>query len=125
MRGAFYASQDAGEEYYRLPWKGPGNGSQKPSIDRTFYSGWNALAAASLIKAASVVGSGSYLQVATRVLDLLWKETWSAEPGLAHVVGGGRQQPPVLEDHLYFLRAMLILHQATGHQEHLGRGKSP
>ena len=119
-RGAFYASQDAGEEYYRLPWKDRER-EPKPSIDLTFYSGWNALAAASLIRASGVVGSASYLQVATRVLDLLWNETWSAEQGLAHVVGGGRQQPPVLEDHLYFLRAMLILHQATGHQEHLRR----
>lgn len=68
-----------------------------------------------------MVGSASYLQVATRLLDLLWNETWSREQGMAHVVGGARKQPPVLEDHLNLLRAMLALHQATGHQEHLRR----
>ncbi len=122
-RGAFYASQDAGEEYYRLPWKDR-EVAPKPSIDRTFYSGWNALAAASLTKAFGVLGKPFYLQLATQILELLWNETWSSHQGMVHVVGGGRQQPPVLEDQVYFLRALLDLYQATGHGELLRRANA-
>ena len=42
--GLFYASQDAGEEYYRLPWKDR-TPDLAPSIDKTFYTDWNAAAA--------------------------------------------------------------------------------
>lgn len=122
-RGAFYASQDAGEEYYRLPWKDR-EAAVKPAVDRTFYSGWNALAATALTKAFGVLGRPSYLQVASQVLEHLWNETWSPDRGMAHVVGGSRQQPPVLEDHGYFLRALLDLHQATGRKELLRRASA-
>ena len=39
-RTLFYASQDAGEAYYALPW-GHRKTAEKPRIDRTFYAGWN------------------------------------------------------------------------------------
>ena len=119
-REAFYASQDAGEEYYHLPWKDR-RLDQRPSIDRTFYSGWNALAAAALVKAFGVLGTRSYLNVAARVLELLWRESWDPERGVAHEIGGTRDQPPVLEDHVQFLRAWIALYQATGDREHLRR----
>ena len=119
-RGAFYASQDAGEDYYRLPWKDRAQ-DQSPSIDRTFYTGWNALAAAALVKAYAVLGTPSYLEVAARVLDLLWREAWQPDVGVAHVVEGTRDQPLVLDEHVQFLRASLVFYQATGNPEHLKR----
>ena len=119
-RGAFYASQDAGEDYYRLPWKDRVQ-AQRPSIDRTSYSGWNALAAAALIKAFGVLGTTSYLKVAERVLELLWRDAWHPEEGVAHVVGGAWDQPPVLDAHVQFLRACMALYQVTGNPEHLNR----
>ena len=119
-RGAFYASQDAGEEYYRLPWKDRLQ-DQKPSIDRTAYSGWNALAAAALVKASGALGDPSYLEVGSRVLDLLWREAWHQQGGIAHVVGGTREQPPVLDANVQFLRAWMAIYQATGSPEYLKR----
>ena len=118
--GAFYASQDAGEEYYRLPWKDRLQ-NQKPSIDRTAYSGWNALAAAALVKAYGALGDPSYLEVGSRVLDLLWREAWHQQGGIAHVVGGTREQPPVLDANVQFLRAWMAIYQATGNPEYLKR----
>ena len=117
---AFHASQDAGEDYYRLPWKDRDQ-SQRPSIDRTIYSGWNALAAAALVKAFGVLGTPSHLDVAARVLDLLWRDAWHPERGIAHVVGGSWDQPPVLDAHVQFLRAWMAFYQATGNPEHLKR----
>jgi len=123
-RGAFYASQDAGEDYYRLPWKDRDR-DQRPSIDRTIYSGWNALAAAALVKASGVLGTPSYLKAASRVLDMLWRDAWHPERGIAHVVGRpvdvSFDQPPVLDAHVQFLRAWLALYQTTGNPEHLNR----
>ena len=119
-RGAFYASQDAGEDYYRVPWKDRDQ-AQRPSIDRTIYSGWNALAAAALVKAFGVLGTPSHLVVAARLLDLLWRDAWHPEEGLAHMVGGSLDQPPVLDEHVQFLRAWVALYQATGNPEHLKR----
>jgi len=68
--GLFYASQDAGEAYYALSWSQREH-AEKPRIDRTFYSGWNAMAASSLLKAYGAVGEESYLQLARDVLDRL------------------------------------------------------
>ena len=119
-RGAFYASQDAGEDYYRLPWKDR-HDDLRPAIDRTFYSGWNALAAAALVKAYAVSGNPSHLKVAAQVLELLWRDAWHPAQGIAHVVGGSRDQPPVLDAHVQFLRASLAFYQATGDPEHLKR----
>jgi hypothetical protein len=91
-RGLFYASQDAGEEYYRLPWKDREK-AQKPLIDRTFYTGLNAVVATSLIKAYGVLGPRFYLEAASRVLDLLWNEGWEPGRGLRHVID--ESDPPV------------------------------
>ena len=119
-RGLFYASQDAGEEYYRLPWADR-EMATRPSIDRTFYTGWNALAAESLLRAYTVLGQTTYLAGAARVLDMLWMQSWSLERGLCHVANDDVEQPPLLEDQVFFLRALLAGYQATGDSEYLHR----
>ena len=81
--GLFYASQDAGEEYYRLPWKDRLPESQ-PSIDRTFYTGWNAAAALSMLKAFAALGGERYLHAATRVLDRIWDDAKAVSGGLRY-----------------------------------------
>jgi uncharacterized protein YyaL (SSP411 family) len=117
-RGLFYASQDAGESYYHSPWKDR-EAMERPFIDRTFYTGWNALVAGTLIKAFSVLGTASYLKTATRVLDILWQECWSPDQGMSHLVGRSRQPASALENHLRPLLAFLDLFQATGQQDHV------
>ena len=119
-QGFFYASQDAGEEYYRLPWVDRDRAA-KPSIDRTFYTGWNALAGEGLIKASAVLNQPAYLATGVRILDLLWNQNWSWARGLSHVVGDSREQPPLLEDQVPFLRALISCHQATGDLDYLNR----
>ena len=121
--GLFYASQDAGEEYYRLPWKDRTPGLA-PAIDRTFYADWNAAAASALIRAYEVLGDETCLEAAARVLERLWSDAGAdGAPGrgLRHVVGAAGPQPRYLADQAQAARAFLDLHQATGGPEWLAR----
>ena len=124
--GLFYASQDAGEAYYALSWS-QREQAEKPRIDRTFYTGWNALAASALLKAYGVMGDESYLQAARDVLDGLWERGWTKEGGFCHSLGGlanGDVEAPTqrsryLSDQVHALGGFLDLHQATGDPESL------
>ncbi len=124
--GLFYASQDAGEAYYALSWSQREH-AEKPRIDRTFYSGWNAMAASSLLKAYGAVGEESYLQLARDVLDRLWREGWTNEGGFRHSMDGPIErdvEPPTqrsryLSDQVHALGGFLDLYQATGDAEAL------
>jgi uncharacterized protein YyaL (SSP411 family) len=120
QRGLFYSSQDAAEEYYRLPWKDRERAA-RPSIDRTFYTGLNAMAASSLVKAFAVLGNGLYLRTAARVMDTLWSECNRGDGGFLHIVGGASSLPGFLADYVHILRAWSALYQATGQAEHLER----
>ena len=118
--GLFHASQDAGEEYYRLPWKDR-TPDLAPAIDRTFYTDWNAAVASALLKAYDVLGNGRCLESAVRVLDRLWAECRGGGPGLRHVVGAADQPQRYLVDQVQAARACLDLHQSTGQPVYLDR----
>ena len=118
--GLFCSSQDAWEEFYRLPWKDRDT-AEKPPVDCTPYLGWNALAASAFIKAYAVLGETTYLRIAAHNLEVLWTLSWDPENGFRHAVGASGEQPRMLEDHVLFLRASLDLHQATGDQIHFQR----
>ena len=121
--GLFWASQDAGEEYYRLPWKNR-NSAVKPSIDTTLYTGWNALAAGALVHAFGVLGTPAYLKQATHVLETLWAEFRGESLGLTHMVGEPPGQTRFLIDHVLALSAYLDLYQATGDRAQLQRAEA-
>ena len=118
--GLFASSQDAWEDFYRLPWKDRDRAEQ-PTVDRTAYAGWNSWAAGAFAKAGAVLGAPRYLRLAARTLDALWAGAWLGESGFLHTLGGSGGQPRILEDHVAFLRASLELHQATGEAAHLER----
>ena len=116
----FYSSQDAWENFYRLPWKDR-DAAENPTVDRTSYLGWNALTASAFIKSYSVLGNKSDLRIASHVLELLWADSWDSESGFRHSIGVSGEQPRIFEDHVMFLRASLDLHQVTGDRKHLQR----
>jgi uncharacterized protein YyaL (SSP411 family) len=121
--GLFWASQDAGEGYYRLPWKDRATAA-KPPIDTTLYTGWNALAATALVRAFGVLAKPSYLKRARQVLEVLWAGFGGTSRGLAHVVDEPAECPRFLSGQVQALGAYLSLYQATGDWTQLQRAES-
>ena len=118
--GLFFASQDADEPFYQMSWKGR-EAAVAPPVDRTFYAGWNALAAHALLQAANALGSPVYRRIGSDILERLWGESWTSEGGLRRRVGELNDATPILADQVDFLRAWLALHQSTGLPECLAR----
>ncbi len=118
--GLFFASQDADEPFYQMSWKGRDAG-MPPPVDRTFYAGWNALAAHAVIQAANVLGSRAYSRLGSDVLEKLWRESWTSGRGLRRRAGELGDAAPILTDQVNFLRGWLIIYQSTGRTEHLAR----
>ncbi len=121
--GMFHSSQDAWEDFYRLPWKDR-DAAEKPTVDSTPYTGWNASAASAFLKAGAALGDPGYLKKATRNLEALWARLWDSETGFRHGADGPAVQPGILDDHVAFLRASLELHQASGNGVYLDRATS-
>ena len=111
--GLFFASQDADEGYYQCSWKDR-EAATAPPIDRTFYAGWNALAAQALVRASGALGQASWRRLATAILEKLWQESWTAAGALCRIAGERGLSTPVLSDQVNFLRAWLALYQSTG-----------
>jgi hypothetical protein len=87
-----------------------------PYVDRTIYTGWNAMAISAYLQAHAVMpdldtrlGTRDF---AIRTLDRILREAWSEQEGLAHVVayaGGesGPRVPGVLDDYALMVHACL------------------
>ena len=116
----FFASQDADEPFYQMSWKDR-SAAEAPPIDRTFYSGWNALTTQALLHAGSVLGNSHCHLVGSSILEKLWNESWSSAQGLERRVGESGDVAPILTDQVDFLRAWLALYQATGLPDGLAR----
>ena len=117
--GLFFASQDADEPFYQMPWKNR-DATPPPPIDRTFYAGWNALAADALVQAGSVLGNPVYHRAGVGILERLERDCWTAAGGLPRRVGTPGDAP-ILADQVNFLRAWLTLYQSTGQPDYLAR----
>ena len=118
--GLFFASQDADEPFYQSSWKDR-DAATPPPIDRTFYAGWNALAAHALISAGDVLGNPAYRRLGAGILEKLWYESWSSAEGLRRRAGDSGGTTPILADQVNFLRAWLALYQSTGLPDTLAR----
>ena len=57
-----------------------------PFVDRTLYTGWNALCISAVLQASRVLGEEAELQFALRSLDRLLAEAYLPEAGLRHVI---------------------------------------
>ena len=118
--GLFFASQDADEPFYQSSWKDR-EAATPPPIDRTFYAGWNALAAHALIRAGDVLGNADHTRLGAGILEKLWWESWTAAEGLRRRAGELNAITPILTDQVNFLRAWLSLYQSTGLPDCLAR----
>jgi uncharacterized protein YyaL (SSP411 family) len=91
-----------------------------PFIDKTVYTGWNALAISAYLDAARVLNVEEARAFALRTLDRILREGWDAHSGLMHVIAypeqetTGRRIPGVLDDYAMLAHACVDAWEATG-----------
>jgi hypothetical protein len=91
-----------------------------PFIDKTVYTGWNALAISAYLDAARILNLEEARVFAIRTLDRVLREGWDARAGLAHVIAYPEQEtalqrvPGVLDDYAMLAHACVDAWEATG-----------
>jgi len=99
-----------------------------PFIDRTLYTGWNAMAVTAYLETARVLRMDAAKEFALLTLDRLLKEAWDGEasedrPGLAHVIAyaddpeqsaPAEKVPGTLDDYAFTIHACIDAWMASG-----------
>ncbi|HEX4310779.1 MAG TPA: thioredoxin domain-containing protein [Acidobacteriaceae bacterium] len=91
-----------------------------PFIDKTIYTGWNAMAISAYLDAARVLDGEAPRKFALLTLDRILREGWDATSGLAHVIAypdaeiASRRIPAVLDDYALLTHACVDAWEATG-----------
>ncbi|MEW6031534.1 MAG: DUF255 domain-containing protein [Bacillota bacterium] len=120
-RGYFFGSQDADEAYYRLDAEGRAE-REAPRVDRTLYSGWNALAARGFLSAYLATGDIRLRETGLVALETTWGLTRREDGLLVHYCD--REGPAgivLLTDAAAFSLALLDAYEATGEPDFLAR----
>jgi uncharacterized protein YyaL (SSP411 family) len=93
-----------------------------PFIDRTLYTGWNAMAVSAYLETARVLRMDSAREFALLTLDRLLNQAWDGGQGLGHVIAygdgtaGGAQPnkvPGTLDDYAFTVHACIDAWFAT------------
>jgi len=98
-----------------------------PFIDKTIYTGWNALGVSAYVTAARVLNLEEPMDFALKTLDRLLKVGWESATGLAHViaysdgVAGKQRIAGVLDDYAFLAEACLDAWEATGKSHYYQR----
>jgi uncharacterized protein YyaL (SSP411 family) len=102
--GGFYGSQDADEEYYKLP----ANARRKrkvPTVDKTVYAGWNAEASAVFTMAGTVLGDEEMLRAGMSSWAYALEHLWN--PRLSLVRHLASSEIYLFEDQVSSFKALL------------------
>ncbi len=89
----------------------------EPFIDRTLYTGWNAMAVSAYLEAARVLRADGPRDFALHTLDRLLAAAWDGDQALNHVIAYGeapdgtlqtdRGVPGTLDDHAFTIHACI------------------
>ncbi|MCH7576950.1 MAG: thioredoxin domain-containing protein [Chloroflexi bacterium] len=123
--GFFYGSQDADEEFYKLP-AAEREKLPEPYIDHTFYTSWNALAASAYLEASWTLDRPELREAALQALDFAWencRRTGDGQTAMYRYYDGSPHVPGLLGDQAYTARALLDAHEASGDSAYLGRAE--
>ena len=97
---------------------------ETPFIDKTLYTGWNAMAVTAYLETARVLRMDSARVFALRTLDRLLNEAWDGADVLSHVIaypkeaGGAmpaERAPGTLDDYAFTVHACIDAWIASGH----------
>lgn len=119
--GLWGGSQDADEEYYRLP---PEEREKKPApyVDPTIYTHANALMIQSQLLAASLINPAQYGPIALTAMEALYDRMWDDEAGLYHVDAKENPElPGLLVDLVQMGHALVDGYEYSGDAVHLER----
>jgi uncharacterized protein len=91
-----------------------------PFIDKTIYTGWNAMAISAYLDTARMLDVEAPRVFALRTLERVLREGWDAGSGLRHVIayadqpGSAQRVAGVLDDYALLVHACIDAWQATG-----------
>jgi len=93
-----------------------------PFIDRTLYTGWNAMAVTAYLETARVLRMDATKEFALLTLNRLLKEAWDGEAALNHVMAyadepeqaAGEKVPGTLDDYAFTANACIDAWMASG-----------
>ncbi len=94
-----------------------------PFIDRTLYTGWNAMAVTAYLETARILRLDGVQEFALRTLNRLLEEAWDGRDTLYHVIAYGEGQPAdaattrvpaTLDDYAFTIHAAVDAWQASG-----------
>jgi hypothetical protein len=91
-----------------------------PFIDKTIYTGWNAIGISAYLDAARILDLDAPRSFALRTLDRILREGWSPTAGLAHVIaypdpsGTAKWIAGVLDDYALLVHACVDAWELTG-----------
>jgi len=123
-RGFFFGSQDADEEFYKLP-AAEREKLPEPYIDRTCYTSWNAMAASAYLDASWTLDRPEMAEAALAALEFAWRECRDAESGaMFRYHDGAPHVPGLLADQANTARALLDAQEVTGAAAHLERAEA-
>jgi uncharacterized protein YyaL (SSP411 family) len=119
-KGYFYGSQDADEEFYKLP-AAQREQRPEPYIDTTCYTSWNAMMISAYLEASWTLDRPDLREAALRALEYLWTDCRDPENGMYRFHDGSPQLLGLLGDQAYTAAALLDAHEATGDWRFLDR----
>lgn len=93
-------------------------GRRAPAVDHTLYTGWNGMAAASLLVAHQATGVDPYAEAALKTVDRFLREGFQEDHGFPHALHDPAG-PRTLEDQVHMGRAMLLAYGLTGQHGYL------
>ncbi len=95
-----------------------------PFIDRTLYTGWNAMAVTAYLEAAQALRTDGPRDFALKTLDLLLGTAWDGEARLRHVIAypentaPAEQAPGTLDDYAFTVHACIDGWFASGEMKY-------
>jgi uncharacterized protein len=115
--GAFFGSQDADEEYYRMRDR---TQMKAPVVDRTVYADSSSLMVSALISAYGATGRIHYLDMAERGTEFIFQKLYGRNGGVYHFYREKTKRlSGLLSDNVLFGSALLDLYNATGEKQYL------
>ncbi len=111
-KSAFYGSQDADEDFYKL------NKSERaertcPSIDKTIYTNWNCLMISSYLRAYGIFKNKSYYEIAVSSLDFLLKNCYHKKTGMYHYFNKKPFENGYLTDNISIMSCLIDAYEIT------------